>query len=235
MNGNSVVKNAIEQFNPNELIHASKLYKECLSTQISEVAYYKVLQRMCEAGTLVKIAKGTYHLPKPSKYGVVPPSEEEIISAFTENETGTIIGYSLYNSLSLTTQIPKTITVMSSALKGLTKTIRNIIVHQVPLKFTDEVANIIHGLEVLQNFNSIQEINYSAFLNYTKELATAFDTETFEKILSVKTYKKSTIAFLEEILNYYNIENNLNMHLSALSSYKHPRMEEIYEIARIPQ
>ena len=46
---------------------------------------------------LVKIAKGTYHLPKVSKYGIVPPSEKEIISAFTENGTGTVVGYSLYN------------------------------------------------------------------------------------------------------------------------------------------
>lgn len=235
MTGSMAVRNAIEQFNQNELIHASKLYRECLSSQISEAAYYKVLQRMCDSGALVKIAKGTYHLPKTSKYGIVPPSEEEIVSAFTENETGTIVGYSLYNSLNLTTQIPKTITVISSALEGLTKTIRNVIVHQVPLTFTEEVTNLIHGLEVLQNYNSIQEINYSAFLNYTKELASTFDTETFEKIISVKNYKKSTISFLQEVLNYYSVENNLNEYLSTLSSYKHPRMEDIYEIARIPQ
>lgn len=235
MTGSMAVRNAIEQFNQNELIHASKLYRECLSSQISEAAYYKVLQRMCDSGTLVKIAKGTYHLPKTSKYGIVPPSEKEIVSAFTENETGTIVGYSLYNSLNLTTQIPKTITVISSALEGLTKTIRNVIVHQVPLTFTEEVTNLIHGLEVLQNYNSIQEINYSAFLNYTKELASTFDTETFEKIISVKNYKKSTISFLQEVLNYYSVENNLNEYLSTLSSYKHPRMEDIYEIARIPQ
>ena len=105
----------------------------------------------------------------------------------------------------------------------------------MPLTFTEEVTNLSHGLEVLQNYNSIQEINYSAFLNYTKELASTFDTETFEKIISVKNYKKSTISFLQEVLNYYSVENNLNEYLSTLSSYKHPRMEDIYEIARIPQ
>lgn len=55
-------------------------------------------------------------MPKISKYGIIPPSEKEIISAFTENETGTVVGYSLYNQLNLTTQVSKKISVMSSAL-----------------------------------------------------------------------------------------------------------------------
>lgn len=233
MKGNPIVRNALAEFEANELIIASKLYKEKLSGQISEAAYYKTLQRMCESGELVKIAKGTYHLPKVSKYGIVPPSEKEIVTAFTENETGTVIGYSLYNALNLTTQIPKTITVMSSALEGLTKSIRNVIVYQVPLEFSKEITSMIHGLEVLQNFNSIQDINYSAFLKFSEELALSYNPEIFEEIVNTKTYKKSTISFLYEILSYYNVQNNLNKYLSALSEYKHPKMEELYEAARI--
>jgi len=172
-------------------------------------------------------------LPKVSKYGIVPPSEKEIISAFTENETGTVVGYSLYNSLNLTTQISKTVTVMSSALEGLTKSIRNVIVHQVPLEFSKEITNMVHGLEVLQNFNEIEDINYSAFLAYTERLAESFSAAAFEEIVSAKAYKKSTIAFLREILNYYKVKNNLNGHLSTLSEYKYPKMEELHEAARI--
>lgn len=233
MKGNPIVRNALAEFEANELIIASKLYKEKLSGQITEAAYYKTLQRMCESGELVKIAKGTYHLPKVSKYGIVPPSEKEIVTAFTENETGTVIGYSLYNALNLTTQIPKTITVMSSALEGLTKSIRNVIVYQVPLEFSKEITSMIHGLEVLQNFNSIQDINYLAFLKFSEELALSYNPEIFEEIVNTKTYKKSTISFLYEILNYYNVQNNLNKYLSALSEYKHPKMEELYEAARV--
>lgn len=233
MKSNPVVRNALAEFKANELIIASKLYKENLSGQISEAAYYKTLQRMCESGELVKIAKGTYHLPKVSKYGIVPPSEKEIVTAFTENETGTVIGYSLYNALDLTTQVSKTVTVMSSALEGLTKSIRNVIVHQVPLEFSKEITSMIHGLEVLQNFNSIQDINYSAFLRYSKKLALSYDPKVFEKIVTAKTYKKSTISFLCEILNYYNVQNDLSKHLSTLSKYKHPKMEELYEATRV--
>ena len=230
MKGNPVVKNALAEFEENELIVASKLYREKLSGLISEAAYYKTLQRMCESGELVKIAKGTYHLPKVSKYGIVLPSENEIISAFTENETGTVVGYSLYNALNLTTQISKTITVMSSALEGLTKSIRNVVVHQVPLEFSQEITSMVHGLEVLQNFSTIQDINYSAFLAYTERLASSFDAEAFREVISIKNYKKSTISFMREILNYYQVENDLDVYLSTLSEYKHPKMQELNEV-----
>lgn len=235
MKSNAIVKNAVLEFNENELILASKLYKEKLSEYVSEAAFYKTLQRMCESGELLKIAKGTYHLPKFSKYGIVPPSEKEIVSAFIENKTGTIIGYSLYNSLNLTTQIPKTVVVVSSSIDSFTKSIRNVIVHQMPVEFSEEIQNMVHALDVLQNFNSIQDINYTAFLNYTEELASRFNAAAFEKIISVKSYKKSTISFLHEILNFYNVQNNLSKYLSTLSDYKHPKMEELYETARFSQ
>ena len=143
MKGNPIVRNALDGFKPNELIVASKLYKEKLSEEISEAAYYKALQRMCESGELVNIAKGTYYLPKVNKYGIVPPSEKEIATSFTKNETGTIIGYSLYNALNLTTQIPKTITVLSSELDGLKKTIGNVVIYKVPLQFSKK--NSMYG------------------------------------------------------------------------------------------
>ena len=233
MNGSSEVRNALGKFKENEIIRASKLYSEELSGKLSEAAYYKTLQRMCELGELVKIAKGTYHLPKISKYGIIPPSENEIISAFTENKSGTVVGYSLYNSLDLTTQISKTVNVVSSTLDGFSKSIRNVVIHRMPLEFTPDIEEMVKGLEVLQNFDSIQELNYSAFLKYTEKLAKSFKEETFEEVVSAVPYKKSTISFLKEILNYYKIENNLSKYLSTLSKYKHPKMEELYEAARV--
>lgn len=233
MRQNPIVREVIGRYKENELILASKLYKSELYEKISEAAYHKTLERMCKSGELVKIAKGTYHLPKASKYGIVPPSEKDIISAFTENGTGTVVGYSLYNSLNLTTQISKSVSVMSSTLEGLTKTIRNITVRQVPLVYSESVQNMVHGLEVLQNFSSIQDINYSAFLAYTKKLAEFYNETATKEVLATKTYKKSTIAFLQEILNYYQVENSLENYLSSLSEYKYPKMEELYEASRI--
>ena len=233
MKGNEMILDSLAIYKPNELIFASKFYREHLSGKVKEAAYYKALERLCKSQELMNIAKGVYHLPKKSKYGIVPPSEKEIISAFTKNGTGTVVGYSLYNALNLTTQVAKTVDVMSSVLEGFTKTIRNITVHQVQIDYSESIQNMIHALEVLQNYYTIQDINQSAFITFTKKLADAYNEKAFKAVISTINYKKSTIAFLQEILNFYGRENNLNIYLSALSEYKHPRMEELYETTQI--
>ena len=233
MQSSNVIRKELMHYQENELIFASKLYKTKLYDQISEAAFYKTLERMCKSGELIKIAKGTYHLPKIGKYGIVPPSEKEIINTFIKDGTGTIVGYSLYNALNLTTQVAKSIEVMSSALDSFTKTIRNVTVNQVQIDYSENVINMIHGLEVLQNYYNIQDINNLSFTIFAEELSNQYDEEVFKKVISKINYKKSTIAFLREILNFYGKENNLDMYLSSLSEYKYPKMKEIYEIARV--
>ena len=76
MTGAQIITQTMEQFPESELIFASKLYTEQLSEAVSEEAYYQTLGRMCKAGSLCRIAKGTYYRPKTSKYGIVPPSQK---------------------------------------------------------------------------------------------------------------------------------------------------------------
>ena len=229
----SIIKVVLENYSENELIFASKLYREKLCGEIEEAAFYKALERMCKTGELTRIAKGTYHLPKRSKYGTVPPSEREIVSAFTKNGLGTVIGYSLYNSLNLTTQIPKTINILSSAIDGYSKSIRNVVIHRSNLDYTEAVENMVHGLEVLQNFSSIQDINYDAFYRFAHNFALKYTDEDFKTVIEIQNYKKNTISFMRNILDYFHVNNQLGKYLSSMSDYKHPRMEDIYEAARI--
>ena len=59
MTGAQIITQTMEQFPESELIFASKLYTEQLSEAVSEEAYYQTLGRMCKAGSLCRIAKGT--------------------------------------------------------------------------------------------------------------------------------------------------------------------------------
>ena len=235
MKQSQIVEAEIQCFQPHELIFASKLYAEKLEGKVSEAAYYKTLERMCKAGELVKAAKGTYYLPKKSCFGAVPLSEKEIISAFTKENSGTVIGYSLYNRLGLTTQIAKLTELLSSSLDSQTKTIRNIIVHYSPLKYTESVEQMVQALDVLQNVDQIQDINYYSLLSYTKSIAENYEQSVFDHVITKHKYPKATIAFLQSILNYYGKENRLSKYLSSLSTYKYPKMEELYAAAQLPQ
>lgn len=131
MRGSLIMRNILERFETNELIFANRLYRDELAEYMSKAAYNKMLERMCNTGRLAKVAKGIYYIPNISKYGVVPPSEKKIIEAFTCNGTGTVIGYMMYNEFNLTTQVSKTVNIMSSALDGFSKTVRNIEIKQV--------------------------------------------------------------------------------------------------------
>ena len=233
VNGKSAVCNALEGYKENEMIFSGSLYRERLEEKISEAAYYKVLERMCKAGELVNVARGTYHLPKKSGYGVVPLSEKDIVSAFTTGGKGTVVGYSLYNRLGLTTQVGKTVEVLSSALEGERKTIRNVKVRRVNLEYSDEHEKMIHALEILQNFDRIQDLNYPAFIRCAAGIAENYNEQALWDVLEKVRYKKSTLAFLREILEHYGKPNRIGRMLSGMSEYKHPRMEEIYAAARV--
>lgn len=233
MTSTQTIANALGQFPENNLIFASQLYAERLRNEVTESAYYKTLERLCKNGALRKIAKGTYYRPKTSKYGIVPPSQKEIVSVFTEPNAGTVVGYSLYNRLRLTPQVGKTIEAFSSRLTQQTKTVSNVRLNYCNLVFTPEVKAIIHMMDVLQNFSEIQELDYARFLEFSREFAQQYSDEVFEQVNHSLRYQKRTISFLREVLNYYGIEHNLSRHLSSLSEYKHPRMEEIHEAAHL--
>lgn len=230
---NAQMKEALSKYDKNELIFASQLYRNKLAGKISEAAFYKMLERLCENGEIVKISKGIYYYPKKGKYGMVPPSEKEIVDVFTKNNTGIVVGYSLYNELNLTTQIPKQIIVYSANTEGQVKNIGNVCIIQMRTNYSNNIKKRIRALEVLQNYNRIQDINYNAFITYSKTIANEYDEKIYDSIIDTFKYKKSTIAFLREILNYYHIPNTLNKYLSSLSEYKYPKMEEIYEIAQL--
>lgn len=233
MTSTQMISKTLNQIPENELIFASKLYAAQLSGEVTESAYYKTLERLCKSGELCKIAKGTYYRPKKSKYGIVPPSQKEIVSAFTEPDKGAVVGYSLYNNLKLTTQVSKTVEVFSSQIEQQTKSISNVFLQFCNLVFTSEVKSMIQMLDVLQNFNEIQDLNYGQFLTFCEQFSAGYNEAVFELVCQQMRYSKRTISFLRNILNYHGVINGLQRHLSSLSEYKHPTMEEIYETAHL--
>ena len=81
MKQSQIIEAVIYDFQPNELILASNLFNNKLDGTVCEATYYKTLERMSKAGKLNKAAKGVYYLPKNSRFGPVPLSEEDIILA----------------------------------------------------------------------------------------------------------------------------------------------------------
>lgn len=230
MTSTQILSNVLKQIQENELIFTDKLYAAQLSGEMAERTYYKAVEQMCKSGELCRLARGIYYRPKKSKYGIVPLSQKEIVSAFTEPNRGMVVGYSLYNSLKLTTQVSKTVEVYSSQIERRTMKIGNIHLRFCDLEFTSEVKRTFQMLDVLQNFNEIQDLNYRQFITFCEQFSTGYNEAVFGLVYQHIRYSKRTISFLRTVLNYYGVVNGLHRYLSILSEYKHPTMEETYEI-----
>ena len=229
MSYNNEIEKRIEQFNPNEIIIARKLFSEELSG-IPEVTFFKVLERMVKQNILVRISKGVYCKPKKTRFGVITTSENEIIRYFTGNsKNGMVIGYRLYNREGLTTQVAKTAELYSNLITEEKKTVKNVTILKLNMKLEEPKVKIIETLEILQNYQHIEDLNDLAVASYLQNAATEYVNEAAKEVLSSIKYKKRTIAFLEMVLNYFGVKNTLSKYLSGTSRYVIPRVEGIYE------
>lgn len=222
MNAAKYIKNELKKHDEGVLFCSKTMYNQKFSN-INETNYYKILERLVKSSELIKVSKGIYSNPRVVKYGLLNPSENEIIQTYIKNEEdGCEVGYGLYNKLRLTTQISKIRVFYCNKISENQKKIGMLYFYRRNIIFSKENVKVIEVLEVLQNFNKIQDLNRTIFYKYCMSLREIYDDELFEKVISRIKYKKSTIAFLREILNHFNIRNNLNDKLSTLSKYKIP-------------
>ena len=216
----------------NTLIMTGQLYREKYAAVMSEVAFAQIISRLCRNGEIERVSKGIYCRPKKTRFGMVLPSEREIVDLFTTGSNGVLVGYGLYNSLGITTQISKRQTVYSSLAEEQLKQIGNVTIRKYELEYTSEVKSVIQLMELLHHYKEIQDVNTTAMIRSTEKLSGEYREDVFEAVQKIIGYPKWTIAFLREVLNYHHTPNNLGRYLSALSNYPIPRMEDLYETAR---
>ena len=226
-NNTETVRCVVMQQLENVIIEAAELYRES-DSHVSELSYYKALERMAKAGELVHLAKGMYYRPRKSRFGTVPISEKEIISYFTADNRGLIIGYRLYVNKGLTTQVSRKAEVLSVSVREQKKNVSNVVVSRIDMKLNPMIKKTVEAFEVLQNYNSIQDLNTSAFANYMNQFAEDYSDETAEYVIAHRKYKKSTIAFMKKCMDILGVPCGLGMYLSPLSEYKIPSVEEIH-------
>lgn len=83
------IERQLENFKENQLIFASRLYRQSLSDTVSESAYYKTLERMCQQNTLAHVSRGIYCKPARGKYGIRLPSRNVMLfTSLREKEMG---------------------------------------------------------------------------------------------------------------------------------------------------
>jgi hypothetical protein len=84
-------------------------------------AVIKALNRMAAAGKIAKLAKGKFYKQETTPFGILQPKQYQVVKDLLEKDgklTGYLTGYSIYNSLGLTTQVSNTIQIGSNDIRA---------------------------------------------------------------------------------------------------------------------
>ncbi|RKD92644.1 DUF6088 family protein [Mangrovibacterium diazotrophicum] len=152
-------------------------------------AVVKALNRMVATGKISKLSKGRFYKPRKTQFGALKPSSYQIAKDFLEQNgelVGYISGYSAFNSMGLTTQIPSTLHIGTNKYRRAVKrgmyTISFIV---QPNKITKK------NIELLRILDAIR---------FIKEIPATTPEEACSRLISIVSKlteeKKATLATL---------------------------------------
>ncbi len=191
-------------------------------------AVNKVINVLVTQGKIRRLSKGRFYKPQIGKFGELQPDTYQVVKDLIGKNGKTIgylTGYSVFNDLGLTTQIPASLRIASKKeKKSITRGIYRISFVKQENTITKENIPLFQLLDCLRFF---KEIPGTMPDNACKRLLTLFKTLTPTQIATVKKlalkYNPATIAFLGAILETINADEDtaaLFNTLNPMTTYK---------------
>lgn len=161
----------------------------------------KIFNRIEEEGIVKTVSKGVYSIGKKKI------DERKILSDYTSNGKGMVVGYSLFNKIGLTLYQDERIVIYTNVIMTKQKSIGNLLLKKVDLIFTDEIIDLVSLLEILDVGFGIRGGDYLTYRNVVELLAKTYTDDNFKQVIGAIRYKYSTIIKLHELLTRLNIKN----------------------------
>ena len=191
-------------------------------------AVIKALNRMVATGRIAKLSKGKYYKPETTPFGIIQPNQSQVVKDLLEENGKTIgylTGYSIYNSLGLTTQLSNVIQIGKNVIRPAFKR------GQYTISFIKQ-NNIITQeniplLQILDTIRYIKKIPDTTISNSGKRLSAILknlsDTEKSSLVRLGLKYPPSARALLGTLL--YTIQADavsqpLYNSLNPITKYK---------------
>jgi hypothetical protein len=207
------------------------------TTEVSQKeAVIKALNRMVAAGKIAKLSKGKYYKPENTPFGNLQPDQFQIVKDLLEENGKTIgylTGYSIYNSLGLTTQLSNTIQIGKNVVRPAFKR------GQYTISFIKQ-NNIITKeniplLQILDAIRYIKKIPDTTISKSTKRLSVILknlsDSEKSTLVRLALKYPPSTRALLGTLLDSIQadgISKPLYNSLNPITKYKLPGLKIVF-------
>jgi hypothetical protein len=199
------------------------------TTEVSQKqAVIKALNRMVASGKIAKLAKGKYYKPENTPFGNLQPSQGQVVKDLLEDNgkiTGYLTGYSIYNQLSLTTQVSNTIQIGKNQIRPSFKRERYTIAFiNQKNTITKENIPLLQLLDAIRYIKKIPdasvEFSCKRFLAIIKNYS---DKEINTMVRLSLKYPPATRALLGALLDKLqkgNATETLFKSLNSITKYK---------------
>lgn len=197
-------------------------------------ALKKYLNRLVESGKITRLSKGRFYKPKLGIVKSLKPNEYEIVKdlLFDGNKTiGYITGYSIFNSLKLTTQVPNVIQIAANFdKKGIKRNVYSIKFVRQWNKITKANIPILQLLDCIRFIKTIPDTTITeSFKRITRLIKELSDTDKKQFVDLALNYPPSTRALtgaIFELLNMVDYSYKLQKTLKSTTWYSFNISEE---------
>lgn len=167
--------------------------------------FCKILNRLEEEGIIKTTSKGIYSINCDND------NEDSILNFYTNDESGLVVGYKLYNDLGITTHQESPIVIYTNAMNTTVKNIGD--KYRLELfdliMFDEHIKKLIICLELIQNKIKIIDVDLFKLASILMDYLQDYHDIDLEMILNKHKYQYSTLISLEELLTKLNIKNRV--------------------------
>jgi len=181
-----------------------------------------------EKGEISRLTKGVFYKPKRTKYGILKPSEQEIIDLIITkklNSKAYVTGINVYNKIGLTTQVSNVITISTPSKQSLVK------VENLEISYRRGIApstpadiTLLQLLDAITDFKKIPDRNDEVFAKIIQNKIMSYDDKTLKRLLVLSLeYAPRTKALLGAIMEISGFDESaqtLKLSLNTLTTFK---------------
>jgi hypothetical protein len=182
----------------------------------------KVLDNLVTAGQIRRLSKGRFYKPQMTEFGELPPNTYQIVKDLIEkNEkiVGYITGYSAFNELGLTTQVPFALQIgVSNEKKAIKRDIYRISFIKQRNSITKENIPLLKLLDCLRFFKTIPDTMPDIACRRLLYLISQLDTGQVAEIKKLSlNYTPQVTSLLGAMLETLNPKEDTTDLLKALN------------------
>ena len=138
------------------------------------------LRELVSKGMLRKLAQGLYHAPKPSSFGPLPPTDEQVVKGFLRDKDFLVFSPSSYNAVGLgTTQLYNRTLVYNHKRHGLFRLGNRQFDFRVKPRFPKKLTAEFLYVDLLNNLDELAE-DRDAVLVQARSKLSSFNPATLQ-------------------------------------------------------